>query len=221
VFDAHYLVPRLLAEGSWFFQRFAELSTPPTADLLAQVRRATFHGSARDEDVPKLMRRAKICLGVNQRSGKVGERFGIADSRLRDFEAPLSGAFYLVQYFPDLTSFYRAGVEVETWTTPGELVDKIRYYLPREEERRAIAARGQARAQREHTWDARLSSLLHVMRLAPRGSGNTFDQPLCPLNVLANISKRGWDANWPACRPTDPQLAGTTPLMNELIKQMG
>jgi hypothetical protein len=217
-FDMAYLLPRVFAEGTWFFQRFRERATNPTPDQIEGIKKATLRGVARDEEVPRLMNRAKICLGVNQRSGRVGERFGIADSRLRDFEAPLSGAFYLVQYFPDLTSFYRPGEEIESWTSIPDLCEKVRWYLDHPQQRDQIAQRGRERAQRDHTWDARLNSLLHVLGLAPRPAD--VNATLAPLSVVANYSRSRWDPNWPACTPTHELFNGASPLLPAMIEGM-
>jgi len=217
-FDVPYILPRLLAEGTWFFNRFRDHAAAQGPEVLEGIKKATLRGVARDEDVPRLMNRAKICLGINQRTGKVGERFGIADSRLRDFEAPLSGAFYLVQYFPDVTSFYRPGEEIETWTSIPDLCEKVRWYLSHPQQREAIASAGRLRAQRDHTWDARLHGLLHVMGLKPRHAD--VNAQLCPLRVIANYSRVNWDPAWPSCTPSSTEFNGSQPMMPKLIEQM-
>jgi len=41
-----------------------------------------------------------------------------------------------------MESLFRPGVEADYFSSPGELVEKIRYYLDHEEARAAIAAAG-------------------------------------------------------------------------------
>lgn len=209
----HYLVPRLMAEGSAFLRSRWGRSRPPSSEELEWASRARIHGHAPDADVPVLLGRAAITLGVNQRAGEIGDRFGFADSRLRDFEAPLSGAFYLVQAFVDLPLFYRPGVEVETWWTLGELAEKVRWYLDHPAERARIAAAGRERALRDHTWEPRLSALFHRLGLAARAS-----EEFCPLAVPANLSALPWCGDAIGCEPSGgssavpaPELAAARP----------
>jgi spore maturation protein CgeB len=217
--NLHYVVPCVLADGSWFFNKFRSRISTDLSALLPQTRRANFRGSATDADIPNLLSRAKIILGVNQRSGKVGDRFGVADSRLRDFEATLSGGLYLVQNYPDLSAFYRPGHEVETWSSLNELVEKIRYLMPRRELRERIARAGYERCIRDHTWDVRLDSLLRVMGLRPREPhAELLRTEMAPLYVLNNYGREAWGVDWPGCRPTDSALAGDKPLIDELLR---
>jgi hypothetical protein len=195
--DVGYVIPRLMAEGVSFFQRGREQRRILDAATLESARTARIHGVADDARVPGLLRHAAVMLGVNQRRGWIGDRHGIADSRLRDFEAPLSGAFYLVQSFSDLPLFYRLGVEVETWSSLAELKTKVRYFMEHPEEARKIAAAGQERARRDHTWDARLRDLLHVLGLPHLGG-----ESLSPLRVVANLSSSPWCGASPGCEPT-------------------
>lgn len=207
--DLSYLVPRLMCEGMSMFGRFRDTRAVLDAATIRRAATARLHGSASDNQVPGLLGRAAITLGVNQRRGRIGDRLGFADSRLRDFEAPLSGAFYLVQSYMDLPLFYRPGAEVETWSSLPELQEKVRHYLNHPRERAAIARAGRERAIREHTWDSRLHGLFHRLGLAHREPGAP-----CPLEVLVNLSSSPWCHGSPGCKPTDgdvtaePRLPG-------------
>lgn len=81
----------------------------------------------------------------------------------RTFEIAACGAFQLTDRREDLETYYRPGLELETFENPGELAAKIRHYLDRDEERLKIAARGLARTLREHTYTARVGSLLRLL----------------------------------------------------------
>jgi spore maturation protein CgeB len=122
-------------------------------------------GVLTDRALVELYSRARIHLGF----AAVGEnREGaerITQVRLRDFEATMSGAFYLAEHSEELTEFFTPGVEIETWRTREELRDKCRFYLANDDARRRIAEAGRARALREHTWEHRFSAAFHAMGL--------------------------------------------------------
>jgi spore maturation protein CgeB len=86
--------------------------------------------------------------------------------KLRDFEVPMAGGFYLVERAPDYDELFLPGVEVETWRTPDELKEKIEHYLGREGERASIAARGLERARRDHSWRRRFEGLFARLGIA-------------------------------------------------------
>jgi len=214
VFDLrHYLAPRLMAEGRNVVGRLREQAVPLDEATKRRAARARVRGFASDEAVPSLLAKARVTLGVNQRTGQIGDRFGVADSRLRDFEAPLSGAFYLVQNFVDLPLFYRTGREVETWSTLDEMKEKVRWFLDHEGERRAIASAGRERARRDHTWDARLADLFHRLSLPFREGGEA-----APLRVVANLSSSAWCAESPGCVP-EGDAKGPAPELPAMIKR--
>ncbi len=110
-----------------------------------------------DAEMIAVFQRSKINLGF----GAVGEtaRTGqpIFQVRLRDFEVPMAGGFYLTQYQPELAEFFEFGQEIECFASPDELLDKVRYYLAHDEAREAIRRRGHERARRDHTWHKRLT----------------------------------------------------------------
>ena len=112
-----------------------------------------------------MFRDSKINIGFTRMIGDDAHRPGITQIKLRDFEVPASGGFYLVEYVPEYADFFVPGKEVETWRTVNELIDKIRYYLTHEGERAAIAAAGQRRACRDHLWMHRFSDLFAKLGL--------------------------------------------------------
>jgi spore maturation protein CgeB len=86
--------------------------------------------------------------------------------RLRDFEATMSGAFYLVEYFEELTEFFVPDAEIVCFHDAADLVDKARYYLAHETARERIRQAGLARARREHTWHERFKMVFREMGLS-------------------------------------------------------
>lgn len=81
----------------------------------------------------------------------------------RTFEIAASGSLQLCDARDDLGSFYKIGEEIDTFTTPGEMMEKIRYYLTHEEERRTMALRALERTLKDHTYTKRLDKLLTVI----------------------------------------------------------
>ncbi|AJY77428.1 spore maturation protein cgeB [Paenibacillus beijingensis] len=81
----------------------------------------------------------------------------------RTFEISACATLQLTDIRDDLASFYTPGVELVTYSSPSEMIEKIEYYLHHEEERREIAMRGMYRTMREHTYPRRLEQMLSVM----------------------------------------------------------
>lgn len=67
----------------------------------------------------------------------------------RCFEVPASGGFLLSQYSDDLTTLYQEGKEIAFFRSGDDLLEKVRYYLAHEDERRAIARAGMEAARRK------------------------------------------------------------------------
>jgi hypothetical protein len=78
----------------------------------------------------------------------------------RPFEVAACGGFCLSQTRKDLNLFFRVGEEMIVFDSPGDLKEKIAYYLEHEEERREIASRARARVLRDHTYEHRVRELL-------------------------------------------------------------
>lgn len=81
----------------------------------------------------------------------------------RTFEIAASGAFQLTDIRQDLGGFYHPGTEIETYSSPQEMMDKINYYLQHEEERKAVAWNGLKRTLQQHTYVHRLAQLLSTI----------------------------------------------------------
>lgn len=156
----HYGWPKFRAEGfrgllHALKRRVAPAATAPDADLPS----ALFHGFVPKESLQNLFRRSEVNLGFTRIVGERLDAPGRTQIKLRDFEVPLAGGFYLVERVPEYGEMFEFGREVETWSRPEELVEKVRYYLDHTSEREEIAAAGKRRAEADHTWSKRFEAL--------------------------------------------------------------
>lgn len=85
--------------------------------------------------------------------------------RLREFEAPMSGALYLTEEQPELAEYFEPGSEVLTYADRDELLEKARYYLCHQEQAERIRRAGLRRARRDHTWQHRFADLFSLLGL--------------------------------------------------------
>ncbi len=157
-FAAPSLVRRLWRGGRRALRRTGPAPVSLPAHLLG--------GPLPDTDLVKMYSRAKINLGFSTcgETHLSGER--IVQVRLRDFEVPMSGGFYLVEYMEELEEFYAIGREIACYDGPEDLVAKIRYYLTHDSERERVRQAGRARCLRDHTWQKRFQAAFGQMGLA-------------------------------------------------------
>lgn len=93
------------------------------------------------------------------------QRIGAVSPNPRTFEISACATLQLTDVRNDLASFYTPGVELVTYSSPWDMIEKIEYYLSHEEERREIAIRGMYRTMKEHTYTRRLEKMLSIMLL--------------------------------------------------------
>ena len=125
------------------------------------------------DDKCRAMRACRIALNTNHYAG-------IGDVNKRTFELAGIGAFQLTDARDALGSYFRTDSgpdpEVATFTGRADLLDKVHHYLARPEARSQMAARAHARAHREHTFTARLRTLLRTVSL-PETAGPARGEP--------------------------------------------
>lgn len=112
--------------------------------------------------------RSRISLGFATAGESHRGPSRLTHLRLREFEAPMSGALYLTEYQDELAEYFRLGEEVLTYTDRDDLLDQVRYYLRRPEAGERIRRAGRHRALAEHTWQHRFSELFQVLGLRTR-----------------------------------------------------
>jgi spore maturation protein CgeB len=117
-----------------------------------------------DDELVVMYSRSKVSLGFSAvaQVPKDGSP-PIKQVRLRDFEAPMSGAFYLVERFDELAEFFEPGKEVVFFEDEDDLAEKAAFYVRNEGERGRIRNAGMKRAREEHTWHRRFERAFEQM----------------------------------------------------------
>jgi len=90
----------------------------------------------------------------------------------RLFEVTGMGSLLLTRAQPGLSELFEEGVEMVTFSSAADCVEKIHCYLAHEDERRAIAARGQQRTLRDHTVTRRIALLTEHLQNALKKSAS-------------------------------------------------
>jgi len=109
--------------------------------------------------------RSRISLGFSSCGDTHRSDERILQVRLRDFEAPMSGAFYMVEYMRELEEFFEVGKEIVCYQDKNDLAEKIRHYLGHDSEREKIRRAGYRRAASEHTWQKRFRGVFKEIGL--------------------------------------------------------
>jgi hypothetical protein len=120
--------------------------------------RRRYRGQAWGLDMYRLLRGARITLNRH-----IAEAEGHANN-MRLFEATGVGSLLLTDEGSNLAELFEPGREVVTYGDVDELVEKARHYLAHEDERSAVAAAGQARTLRDHTYEIRMRELADILR---------------------------------------------------------
>jgi hypothetical protein len=123
-------------------------------------------GVLSDDGLVEMYSRSKINLGFSTcgETHRTDDR--MVQIRLRDFEVPMSGGFYLVEHSEELAEFFEFGSEIETYRSREEMLDKIRFYLSHDAARERIRWAGRTRCLRDHTWQKRFESVFKELGLS-------------------------------------------------------
>jgi spore maturation protein CgeB len=116
-------------------------------------------GVLTDEEMVMMYSRSKINIGFSSCGDTHKSTERILQVRLRDFEVPMSGGFYMVEEMDELRDFFEIGKEIVCYSSAEDLADKIKYYLAHDNEREAIRKAGRERCLRDHTWHKRFKSV--------------------------------------------------------------
>ncbi|MFB5562312.1 glycosyltransferase [Bacillus cereus] len=81
----------------------------------------------------------------------------------RTFEIASIGSFQMTDIRSDLENCYIPGVQIETFTSSADFIEKAEIYLANREKRKKIAQEGFKRTLIKHTYDERVKQLLKII----------------------------------------------------------
>jgi len=150
----------------WQYLRNRLAASSTSAEMHVTLPISIIGGTLSDLEMIQMYSRSKINLGFSScgDTHQTGER--ILQVRLRDFEVPMSGGFYMVEYMEELEEFFNIGKEVVCYTNKEDLAEKIKYYLKHDDERERIRKAGHERCVRDHSWHKRFQMAFREMGLA-------------------------------------------------------
>jgi spore maturation protein CgeB len=134
-------------------------------DSLPKIPGHLIGGVLSDEDVVRTFSRIRVNLGFAACWMDETSQERITQVRLRDFEVPMSGGFYLTEYQEELDEFFDIDSEIVCYRRKEELLEKIRFYLRRPDLRNQIREAGRRRCLNDHTWEKRLAGAFRQMGL--------------------------------------------------------
>jgi hypothetical protein len=120
------------------------------------LRRA-WRGEAWGLDMYAVLARAGIALNRH-----IGAAEGFANN-MRLFEATGVGALLLTESAPNLVELFEPDIEVVTYGSDAELVERLRHFLGDPDARREIATAGQRRTLADHTYQTRMAQLSGIL----------------------------------------------------------
>jgi len=154
-----------------FVGRFCPGPRNDLLDLLRSRFPDHFIGQAQFEEMARIYSASRIVFNRSIRN----------DVNMRVFEALASGSLLITNDLSDngQEELFQDGKQLATYRDPGELLEKITYYLAHADEREAIAAAGLAEALAKHTYRHRMERLLAEAesRLSRRMAASPLPQP--------------------------------------------
>jgi spore maturation protein CgeB len=129
--------------------------TPDAAGLpRSSPLRRHAHGEVWGADMYRVLASSRITLNTH-----IDVAEGYANN-LRLYEATGMGALLITDRKVNLDELFDVGREVVAFSDAEDCVAKVRYYVDHPDEAAAIAAAGQARTLRDHTWLDRMARLV-------------------------------------------------------------
>lgn len=134
-----------------------KLYTPESTPFLTKIKNmGTVHYLY---EMPLVFRHSKINLNITLRSIQNG-------IPLRAMDIMGAGGFLLTNYQNDFNYHFVDGEDFVSFSSPGDMLDKIEYYLTHEEERQVIAENGWEKVCAAHTYDKRITEMLSISGIA-------------------------------------------------------
>ncbi|MDE5726530.1 MAG: glycosyltransferase [Duncaniella sp.] len=139
----------------------------PAARLDTASPRFHAHRSVSHEDMCRLYSSHALSLNITElRDTYILDR-PIQKLHLRTFEIPMCGGLQLTTRNPEIERYFEDGKEIVLYDTREEMIDKALWYLSpaREAEVARMKAAARLRAERDHTWMARLDPIFSGLGL--------------------------------------------------------
>jgi spore maturation protein CgeB len=125
---------------------------PPNSPILRR-----YGGEAWGLDMYSVLGQSRITINTHR---PLAEGFA---NTMRLFEATGTGALVLTEEAPNLPELFEPGSELIAYSGPDDLIEKLRHYNEHDRERVQIAAAGQARTLRDHTYERRIAELASLL----------------------------------------------------------
>ena len=93
----------------------------------------------------------------------VGRRYQRDIVTMRVFDVLACGGFVLAEHCEDLETCFELGVHLDTWSTIGELVDKVEWYAQRPQLVETIRKQGHQHLLKLHTIDQRIATIVESL----------------------------------------------------------
>ncbi len=107
-------------------------------------------------EMPKIFNLSKINLNFTIKPIQTG-------LPLRIWDILGCGGFLLTNYQQEIPEYFEIGKDLETFGSSDELLEKARYYLEHEDERKEIAKNGYEKVKESHTWTHRISTMIETV----------------------------------------------------------
>jgi len=138
------------------------------AGLPVSVRGAGWHKARNKKTLQSVLESGPMCEEAYVKAlcnGKIGlgivSKWNRNQTAGRVFDIPACGVFLLAVRNPAMQDLYQEGVEAEFFSSAQELVQKARFYLEHEEERKRIALAGHRRCiSSKYSWKDRVEEML-------------------------------------------------------------
>ena len=125
-----------------------------TKSDVSKLKNVHVHGGvATLTEMPKIFHLSKINLNMTIKPIQTG-------LPLRIFDIMGCGGFCMTNFQAEIPEMFEIGVDLETYDSLEELVDKCSYYLSHEEERRQIALNGYRKVKEYHGYINRMAEMM-------------------------------------------------------------
>lgn len=128
-----------------------------TSGSTKRYKKATNEGTVHYyAEMPLVFRHSKINLNITLFSIRTG-------IPLRCWDIMASGGFLLTNYQEDMLKHFEPGVDFDYFLNEETMLEKIRYYLEHEEDRKQIARNGYEKVKKYHGYKKRLTDMFRIV----------------------------------------------------------